>query len=115
MNFDAEFFILQHFLLCWLYAFFLQKLSELFTVPRILGIQFFPHKMPQFKSGRQPVVLSAPGASLGGLYQYRLEEVSSVFKSGRGVCLCKCGNERYLLEAKIPADKVALFGKAGGR
>lgn len=33
----------------------------------------------------------------------------------RGVCLYKCGNERYLLEVKAPAHKVALFGEAGGR
>lgn len=33
----------------------------------------------------------------------------------RGVCLYKCGNERYLLEVKAPAYKVALFGKVGGR
>ena len=33
----------------------------------------------------------------------------------RGVCLYKCGNERYLLEVKAPPHKAALFGKAGGR
>jgi len=33
----------------------------------------------------------------------------------RGVCLYKCGNERYLLEVKAPAYKAALFGEAGGR
>ena len=33
----------------------------------------------------------------------------------RGVCLFKCGNERYLLEVHAPADKEALFGTAGGR
>ena len=33
----------------------------------------------------------------------------------RGVCLYKCGNERYLLEVKAPAYKAALFGNAGGR
>jgi type IV secretory pathway VirB4 component len=33
----------------------------------------------------------------------------------RGVCLYKCGNERYLLEVKAPDYKAALFGKAGGR
>ncbi|WP_298035205.1 VirB4 family type IV secretion system protein [uncultured Dysosmobacter sp.] len=33
----------------------------------------------------------------------------------RGVCLYKCGNERYLLEVKAPEYKEALFGKAGGR
>lgn len=33
----------------------------------------------------------------------------------RGVCLYKCGNERYLLEVKAPEYKAALFGKAGGK
>lgn len=33
----------------------------------------------------------------------------------RGVCLYKCGNERYLLEVHAPHYKEKLFGKAGGR
>ncbi len=33
----------------------------------------------------------------------------------RGVCLYKCGSERYLLEVHAPPHKEALFGKAGGR
>lgn len=33
----------------------------------------------------------------------------------RGVCLYKCGNERYNLEVHAPAYKEALFGSAGGR
>lgn len=33
----------------------------------------------------------------------------------RGVCLYRCGNERYLLEVHAPAYKETLFGKAGGR
>ena len=33
----------------------------------------------------------------------------------RGVCLFKCGNERYLLEVNAPAYKEALYGSAGGR
>ena len=33
----------------------------------------------------------------------------------RGVCLFKCGNERYLLEVHAPAYKEALIGTAGGR
>lgn len=32
----------------------------------------------------------------------------------QGLCLYKCGNERYLLEVTAPAYKAALFGKAGG-
>ena len=33
----------------------------------------------------------------------------------RGVCLYRCGNERYLLEVHAPPYKEKLFGKAGGR
>ena len=33
----------------------------------------------------------------------------------RGVCLYKCGNERYLLKVHAPEHKKALFGSAGGR
>ena len=33
----------------------------------------------------------------------------------RGVCLYKCGNERYNLAVHAPAYKEKLFGKAGGR
>ncbi|BAE86336.1 VirB4 family type IV secretion system protein [Desulfitobacterium hafniense] len=33
----------------------------------------------------------------------------------RGVCLYKCGNERYNLRVQVPEHKAALFGKAGGR
>ena len=33
----------------------------------------------------------------------------------RGVCLYKCGNERYNLKVIAPKYKEALFGKAGGR
>jgi type IV secretory pathway VirB4 component len=33
----------------------------------------------------------------------------------RGVCLYKCGNERYNLMVQAPEHKAALFGKAGGR
>ena len=33
----------------------------------------------------------------------------------RGVCLYKCGNERYLLEVHAPPHKAELFGAAGGR
>lgn len=35
--------------------------------------------------------------------------------SQRGVCLYRCGNERYLLEVHAPSYKKKLFGKAGGR
>ncbi|MEG0895281.1 MAG: ATP-binding protein, partial [Oscillospiraceae bacterium] len=33
----------------------------------------------------------------------------------RGVCLYKCGNERYNLSVNAPTYKEKLFGKAGGR
>jgi len=33
----------------------------------------------------------------------------------RGVCLYKCGNERYLLDVRAPEYKEKLFGTAGGR
>lgn len=33
----------------------------------------------------------------------------------RGICLFKCGNEKYLLQVIAPEYKSALFGKAGGR
>ena len=33
----------------------------------------------------------------------------------RGVCLYKCGNERYNLAVHAPSYKEKLFGKAGGR
>lgn len=35
--------------------------------------------------------------------------------SQRGVCLYKCGNERYCLRVIAPEHKAALFGAAGGR
>jgi type IV secretory pathway VirB4 component len=33
----------------------------------------------------------------------------------RGVCLYKCGNERYNLMVQAPEHKAKLFGEAGGR
>ena len=33
----------------------------------------------------------------------------------RGVCLYKCGNERYNLAVHAPEHKEKLFGSAGGR
>lgn len=32
----------------------------------------------------------------------------------KGVCLYKCGNERYLLEVHAPEHKEKLFGTGGG-
>ena len=33
----------------------------------------------------------------------------------RGICLYKCGNERYLLDVRAPEYKRKLFGEAGGK
>ena len=33
----------------------------------------------------------------------------------RGICLYKCGNERYLLDVRAPVYKRKLFGEAGGK
>lgn len=33
----------------------------------------------------------------------------------RGICMYRCGNERYLLQVIAPEYKASLFGKAGGR
>lgn len=33
----------------------------------------------------------------------------------RGTCLCRCGNDRYLLQVRAPEYKFVLFGKGGGR
>ncbi len=42
-------------------------------------------------------------------------EYEHVKAAGKGQCLFKCGNERYLLDIHAPDYKSALFGKAGGR
>ena len=49
------------------------------------------------------------------LLQLEEAEYSLIRFPQRGVCLFKCGNERYLLEVHAPAYKEALFGTAGGR
>ena len=33
----------------------------------------------------------------------------------RGICLYRCGNERYLLQVLFPEFKIKMFGSAGGR
>lgn len=52
-------------------------------------------------------------------YMDTLQLVKSEFELIRypqqGVCLYKCGNERYNLMVHAPEHKVKLFGKAGGR
>lgn len=47
--------------------------------------------------------------------QLELSEYNLIRYPQRGVCLYKCGNERYNLMVQAPEYKVALFGKAGGR
>ena len=42
-------------------------------------------------------------------------EYDLIKNAQRGVCLFKCGNERYLLEVHAPEYKEKLFGSAGGR
>ena len=47
--------------------------------------------------------------------QLENSEYSLVRCPQRGVCLYKCGNERYCLCVTAPQYKAALFGSAGGR
>ena len=42
-------------------------------------------------------------------------EFQLIRHSERGVCLYRCGNERYLLQVLFPKFKTAMFGSAGGR
>ena len=42
-------------------------------------------------------------------------EFSLIRSSAQGICLYRCGNERYLLQVLAPDYKKALFGMAGGR
>ena len=47
--------------------------------------------------------------------QFEASEFELIRFLQKGVCLYKCGNERYLLEVKAPEHKEKLFGEAGGR
>lgn len=47
--------------------------------------------------------------------QLETSEYELIRHPQRGVCLYKCGNERYLLEVHAPPHKAKLFGTAGGR
>ena len=42
-------------------------------------------------------------------------EYDLIRNATRGICLYRCGNERYLLQVLAPEHKQALFGSAGGR
>ena len=60
-----------------------------------------------------------PGTIEKKIYMDALQVEQSEFElirfSQRGVCLYKCGNERYCLCVKAPEYKAKLFGNAGGR
>ncbi|MCM1167634.1 MAG: ATP-binding protein [Ruminococcus sp.] len=60
-----------------------------------------------------------PGTIEKKIYMDTLQIESSEYGliqfSQQGVCLYKCGNERYCLCVKAPEFKAALFGTAGGR
>ena len=47
--------------------------------------------------------------------QLEQSEYDLIKNPERGICLYRCGNERYLLQVLAPSYKAALFGKAGGR
>lgn len=47
--------------------------------------------------------------------QLETSEYELIRHPQRGVCLYKCGNERYLLEVHAPPHKAKLFGTASGR
>lgn len=47
--------------------------------------------------------------------QLEASEYNLIRHPQRGVCLYKCGNERYNLMVTAPEHKARLFGKAGGR
>ena len=47
--------------------------------------------------------------------QLEASEFELIAHPQNGVCLFKCGNERYLLEVHAPEHIRALFGEAGGR
>ena len=42
-------------------------------------------------------------------------EYDLIRNSQRGICLYRCGNERYLLQVLAPDHKKVLFGTEGGR
>ena len=44
-----------------------------------------------------------------------MSEFSLVKYPQQGLCLYRCGNERYLLQVHAPEYKEKLFGVAGGR
>ena len=65
------------------------------------------------------IFLFYPGTIEKGTYMDTLQVEASEYGliqfSQRGVCLYKCGNERYCLCVKASDHKAALFGSVGGR
>ena len=65
------------------------------------------------------IFLFYPGTIEKKIYTDTLQVEDSEFGliqfSQRGVCLYKCGNERYCLCVIAPEHKAAMFGAAGGR
>lgn len=49
------------------------------------------------------------------LLQLEESEFEHIRSPQRGVCLYKCGHERFLLEVDVPKHRAELFGTAGGR
>ena len=49
------------------------------------------------------------------MLQLEEAEYALIHQAVRGLCLYKCGHERYLLEVHAPAHKERLFGDGGGR
>ena len=49
------------------------------------------------------------------MLQLEDSEYDLIHDAVRGLCLYKCGNERYYLEVKTPPYKEELFGEAGGK
>ena len=49
------------------------------------------------------------------MLQLEMSEFSLVRYPQQGLCLYRCGNERYLLQVHAPEYKEKLFGNAGGR
>lgn len=49
------------------------------------------------------------------MLQLEMSEFSLVKYPQQGLCLYRCGNERYLLQVHAPEYKERLFGNAGGR
>ena len=75
-----------------------------------LGDPLIPLDNPCLCRGDLGIQMRAPVFDDGPMEEFDLIKFPQ-----RGVCLYKCGNERYLLEVHAPPYKEALFGKAGGR